>query len=265
MYYFVMEATFNKAGSIEQELGAAICFASEVSGRGFQAAVSKSTGIDSANLNRMIKKGGGCSEDMRRRIVSATSKIIPDFPAKTYEDFLALGRWILDGNNPEEWVVPVRGEVSANIPAIKAALVVSGEQSPNISPAPPSTKKIPIVSWVNAGDWSKAVDPFYPGYAEDWIDTAATSNVNAFALVVHGDSMEPEFTEGDVITVDPGRAYTNKSFVVVKNGEEATFKQLILDGQSVFLKPLNERYPIKDVTGIEIRIVGVVVEKRKRY
>jgi len=28
---------------------------------------------------------------------------------------------------------------------------------------------------------------------------------------------------------------------------------------------LNVRYPIRDMTGIEFRIVGVVVEKRKRY
>jgi SOS-response transcriptional repressor LexA len=31
----------------------------------------------------------------------------------------------------------------------------------------------------------------------------------------------------------------------------------------MYLKPLNTRYPIKDITGGEIKIVGVVVEKRK--
>ena len=29
--------------------------------------------------------------------------------------------------------------------------------------------------------------------------------------------------------------------------------------------PLNERYQIRDMTGIEFGIVGVMVEKRKRY
>lgn len=135
----------------------------------------------------------------------------------------------------------------------------------NVSPAHHPTQKIPIISWVKAGDWAEAMDPFRPGYADDWIDTSATSNINAFALIVHGDSMEPEFCEGDIVTVDPGRAYCSGSYVIAKNGDEATFKQLIIDGSSVFLKPLNERYPIKDMTGIEMRIVGVVVEKRKRY
>lgn len=42
-------------------------------------------------------------------------------------------------------------------------------------------------------------------------------------------------------------------------------EQLIIDGPDVFLKPLNDRYPIRDMTGVEFRIIGVVVEKRKRY
>jgi len=142
------------------------------------------------------------------------------------------------------------------------------KEPPSISPAPAPSRpphSIPIISWVQAGDWSEVSDPFQPGFAEEWVDTTETNNPNAFALTVHGDSMEPEFAEGDIITVDPGRAYCSGSYVIAKNGEEATFKQLILDGSSVFLKPLNERYPIKDMTGIEIRIVGVVIEKRKRY
>lgn len=141
-------------------------------------------------------------------------------------------------------------------------------QPSNISPAPyPSIlpHKVPVISWVQAGDWSEVVDQYPPGFAEDWIVTTETVTPTAFALVVHGDSMEPEFAEGDILTVDPGRAYSSGSYVVVKNGEEATFKQLMIDGSSVYLKPLNNRYPIKDVTGLNIRIVGVVIEKRKRY
>lgn len=202
MYYFVIETTINESGSIEQEFGAAICFANDVAGRGFQAAVSKSTGIDSANLNRMIKKGGGCSEDRRRRIVSATSRIIPGFPAKAYDEFLSLGRWILDGNNPEDWKPPVRGEISAKLPAFKATVGATSTEPSNISPGPPNQKKIPVISWVQAGGWSDVVDQYQPGYAEEWIDTAATNHPNAFALTVRGDSMEPEFTEGDIITVE---------------------------------------------------------------
>jgi len=141
-------------------------------------------------------------------------------------------------------------------------------ETPNFSPAPPprnDPRQIPIISWVQAGDWQDVFDPYQPGYAEDWITTTETNHPNAFGLVIHGDSMEPEFMEGDIITVDPGREAISGSYVVAKNGQEATFKQLVIDGNNVFLKPLNTRYPIKDVTGMEIKIVGVVIEKRKRY
>lgn len=138
-------------------------------------------------------------------------------------------------------------------------------EHPNISPGPPILKKIPVISWVQAGEWSEVVDQFQPGYAEEWIDTTATNHPNAFALVVRGDSMEPEFTDGDVITVDPGREAISGSYIIAKNGDEATFKQLVIDGSSVFLKPLNPRYPIKDMTGVEFRIIGVVVFKGKGY
>ncbi len=124
---------------------------------------------------------------------------------------------------------------------------------------------VPLISWVQAGDFVNPEPPTTPGYAADWLETSATTSKGAFALTVFGDSMSPEFWDGDVIVVDPDRSAENGSYIVAKNGEGATFKQLVLDGPNVYLKPLNERYPIRDMTGVEFRIVGVVVEKRKRY
>lgn len=141
-------------------------------------------------------------------------------------------------------------------------------EASNVSPAPRSRlppRDIPVISWVQAGEWQAVSDPYQPGYADEWVETSATKSPNAFALVVSGDSMEPEFRDGDIITVDPDRQPVSGSYVVVKNGHEATFKQFVRDGASVFLKPLNDRYPIRDMTGIDFRVVGVVVEKRKRY
>jgi len=39
----------------------------------------------------------------------------------------------------------------------------------------------------------------------------------------------------------------------------------VIDGNNVYLKPLKTRYSIKDIAGIEIKIVGVLVEKRKGH
>ncbi len=110
-----------------------------------------------------------------------------------------------------------------------------------------------------------ATDPFQPGDADEWLDSRTTRSPSAFVLTVRDDSMEPEFVDGDAIVVDPKRDQDNGSSIIPKNSAEATFKQYVTEGSNVFLKPLNARYPIRDMTGIEFRIVGVVVEKRKRH
>jgi SOS-response transcriptional repressor LexA len=53
-------------------------------------------------------------------------------------------------------------------------------------------------------------------------------------------------------------------YVVAKNGEEeATFKQLVRDGADLYLKPINERYPIKPLG--KDKIVGVVREMIQKF
>jgi SOS-response transcriptional repressor LexA len=39
---------------------------------------------------------------------------------------------------------------------------------------------------------------------------------------------------------------------------EATFKQLVIDGSRRFLKPLNTRYPVIEIT-TEVKVLGVVI------
>jgi len=160
--------------------------------------------------------------------------------------------WLLTGEGPM-----LEGEQPSTPP-----------EPPNVGPASPDRiqpKMVPLISWVQAGDWREVDDPYPPGYAEQWVQTFETDHPNAFALTVVGDSMQPEFTKGDIIIVDPGLEPASGDYVIAKNGEDATFKQLIRDGASVLLKPANDRYPIKDVTGQPVKIVGVVVGKQKQY
>jgi SOS-response transcriptional repressor LexA len=132
------------------------------------------------------------------------------------------------------------------------------------------TKKlrpVPIISWVTAGKWHEVVDPYQPGVAEEWVESDV-AGANVFALRVKGDSMEPEFVEGDIIIVNPHIAPKPGDFVIVKNEEngEATFKQLKKYGDTLILHPLNPKYPDIEITSRhKIRIIGKVVEKKKKY
>ncbi|MBB5349071.1 hypothetical protein JWG42_10415 [Desulfoprunum benzoelyticum] len=141
----------------------------------------------------------------------------------------------------------------------------TAERRPGFFWAENCCKMVPVISWVQAGDWHEVDDPYPPGYAEQWVQTFETNHPNAFVLTVVGHSMQPEFTKGDIIIIDPGLEPVSGDYVIARNREDATFKQLIRDGASVLLKPANDRYPIKDITGQPVKIVGVVVGKQKQY
>jgi SOS-response transcriptional repressor LexA len=56
----------------------------------------------------------------------------------------------------------------------------------------------------------------------------------------------PKVPDGAVVIFDPDRDYQHGSLVLAKRASEqnATFKQLWYDGDTPYLRPLNERYPI---------------------
>jgi SOS-response transcriptional repressor LexA len=125
--------------------------------------------------------------------------------------------------------------------------------------------RVPVVTLVQAGAWKEVCDAFEPGDADEWIETDVRGP-NVFALRVTGESMEPEFTEGEVIIVNPHVEAQPGDFVVVKNaGGEATFKQLKKYGPRYVLHPLNPRFADQEVRRGEFRIIGKVVKKEKRY
>jgi len=121
--------------------------------------------------------------------------------------------------------------------------------------------KVPVISWVQAGEFTEAVES---RGAEEWVETSAPVLRHTFALRVKGDSMEPEFPAGVIVVVEPDLEPNPGDYVVVRNGGgEATFKQLVRDGEDWYLKPINPRYPIKPLG--HSHIVGVVREMIKKF
>lgn len=141
----------------------------------------------------------------------------------------------------------------------------TGYAEPNVEPVRIARLlRVPVISWVIAGRWKEVCDAFEPGDADEWIETDVRGK-NVFALRVVGDSMEPEFKEGDVIIVNPGVEAAPGDFVVVKSNEEATFKQLKKFGPRWVLHPLNPKYADLEVKRDGFKIIGKVVKKEKRY
>ncbi|EAM9142859.1 LexA family protein [Salmonella enterica] len=125
----------------------------------------------------------------------------------------------------------------------------------------------PVISWVSAGEWMEAVEPYHRRAIERWYDTNVDCSESSFWLDVKGDSMTSpvglSIPEGTVILVDPDVEPINGKLVVAKldSENEATFKKLVVDAGRRFLKPLNPQYPMIEVNG-NCRIIGVVVDAK---
>lgn len=141
----------------------------------------------------------------------------------------------------------------------------------------PAARSIPVISYVEAGVWSDVSDPWPKGDGMERIQVdpalAGVLSPVAFALVVEGRSMEPEFVDGDIIVIDPHVAPQPGDFVVAKldRDERATFKKfrsrgLDSEGNPAFeLVPLNEDFPTLRVDASNPgHVIGVMVEHRRR-
>lgn len=138
------------------------------------------------------------------------------------------------------------------------------EGDSNVGDGPIIAGEVPLISWVQAGEYAEVIDNLSPGEGER---IATTINVkrHTYALRVEGDSMEPEFPAGTIIIVEPDMEPRPGDFVIVRTEDNsATFKQLILDGADYYLKPLNSRYPIKPVPETAV-FCGVIRTAEKRY
>ncbi|MEM8060036.1 LexA family transcriptional regulator [Morganella morganii subsp. sibonii] len=128
-----------------------------------------------------------------------------------------------------------------------------------------SRGEYPLISWVSAGNWSEALEPYHKKSIDDWHETTVSCSEDSFWLDVVGDSMTSpsglSIPEGMIILVDPEVEPANGKLVVAKLDNEATFKQYITDAGARYLKPLNPQYRMIPING-NCQIIGVVVDAK---
>lgn len=143
---------------------------------------------------------------------------------------------------------------------------------PLVAESLPTYKKtkprmVPVLSWVQAGALATAVDPYpYLGAADEYV-SATVIGEHCIALRVRGDSMLPEFRQGDMIVVDiDQRDPSSGDYIVVKvdDTDEATFKRYMKKRDGVVLQPLNPEF--REIPfAPEHRIVGKMVRLIRSY
>ncbi len=132
--------------------------------------------------------------------------------------------------------------------------------------APPKGVRIPVLGRVPAGIPIEAVEEILD-YEE--IDLATAAHGPFFALQVKGDSMSPEYIEGDIVIVfQTCQAETGDDVVAYVNGYDATLKRFSGDENKIVLRPINPAYePLvftrQEQAQCQVKIAGVVVELRR--
>ena len=113
------------------------------------------------------------------------------------------------------------------------------------------------------------VKPAAPGgNPEDELASSCASG-EPYALMVLGDSMLPEFEEGEIIVVEPEGVARDGSYVIAyleaeeKEEDRHIFRQLVKHPEGWMLKPLNHLYPNIPIDSIEGVVKGVVIMKKK--
>lgn len=135
----------------------------------------------------------------------------------------------------------------------------------NTEPAPSIRRGVPLISWVQAGEWADAIAPFPPGEAEAWIPSLKAHSAKAFALRVRGDSMTAphgrSYPEGCIIIVEPERRMpVNGARIVAKleGSNDVTFKVYKEEDGRRWLQPLNPNHqPIRE----PFKVLGTVIGK----
>lgn len=91
---------------------------------------------------------------------------------------------------------------------------------------------------------------------------AGCEDKEPYVLMVLGDSMEPEFMEGDVVVIEPGAHYRDGSYVIAYHNDEYIFRQLRVFKDRMYLTPLNPKYVSEQISGPEA-IKGVITQMKR--
>ncbi|MGP7732961.1 LexA family protein [Oceanimonas smirnovii] len=192
----------------------------------------------------------------RRLELGLTQDQLAEAASVTYQ---AVQQWEADKSNPKGKRLDA---LSSALQCSKVWIEFGDEQHEpaNVTEGPEIKGKFPLISWVAAGTWHEITE-VHPSEAS-LFPCPVNCSERTFVLRVQGISMEPLFRDGDLIFIDPEAEWRHGSYVVARldDQNEATFKQLIVEGGQKYLKPVNPNWPeqIIPING-NCTLVGPVV------
>lgn len=139
----------------------------------------------------------------------------------------------------------------------------------NVAPGPSMRGLVPMISWVQAGNWNHAADPLPAGVSDEWLPCAAKHGSRTYALRVRGDSMTAAhgnsrtYPEDSIIFVDPDRRSPingDRIIARLEKSDEVTFKVYKNEDGRQWLMALNPAHlPIYDPFAVLGTVIGMWV------
>ncbi len=136
-----------------------------------------------------------------------------------------------------------------------------------------NTVQIPVLGIIKAGIPIEAQQNIleYIEIPKRWL----RGGKQFYALKISGDSMFPKYQENDIVVFEDSKTYdpdlaNNKDCAVMVNGDDATFKKVLLNDSGITLVPYNtgayniKMYTKEDIEKKPIKIIGIAREKRTR-
>lgn len=158
----------------------------------------------------------------------------------------------------------------ASVLGVPKEYLLLGEPSKSALSSGAPGSRVPLLSWVQAGDWCFDECAMDFDSAQEGYPCPIPHGANSYALKVAGVSMfnphgSKSFNDGDIIFVDPDAPYSSGSLVVARllSDNSATFKQLVIDESGrMHLRALNPSWhePIISVDSDAV-LCGVVIAK----
>lgn len=137
-------------------------------------------------------------------------------------------------------------------------------QGPDVSNIKKTTtvREVPLFAHVHASDIGTETGSFTKADAIDFIPATEEASETAFAIIVAGSSMQSSagisFPEGTIVTIDPRVPASSGDFVLCNTEcDEMTFKQLIIEHDVPYLRPLNPQFPV--IKPVDLHIIGVAI------
>ncbi len=208
------------------------------------------------------------TSDIIRELLKANNLKQVDLVKATGASKGTVSKWLSDTSSPRgQYLVKL-----ADCLGVTPDYILTGKGE--VKPSPINevkVRQVPVLNYVQAGDWRTY---FEDAIADHFEPIMGNFGEYVYGLIIEGDSMNPEFKDGDIVFIDPDIQPTAGDYVVAmldkSDGKAVTFKKYRPRGfyeqnkEYFELVALNDDYESYDSRYINCQIIGVAVEHKRK-